>query len=1303
MRTEHRSTVSAPALHSVEFITVDLLMLNVEVGTNSASGSSNTAQLMEAIPGKKLSECLEPFLHFHGIPTQCAEFLLEKSATPVPGNSDAKFLAGHKVFVRLKPGGTFSRRRGSHLANLLSGNSTNNGSGSNSMASSVHHNSEVISNCVESSGRHSKQQTQESDQQHSSTLASLISRKPSFSNKKMMGKPRSLSTCPPTSSSSQIFPFCHSSCDTSMQCSSSISGSISSIPTEHPAYPPPNPPGSIRNHHPGMVGDPAMIPSNLISNSRKNSLNAPSDFCPPSLHGLFHNHSGSFDSEANDAAHQQYLGGCYIPGAAAPTSAPLNEGAIPITQSFGTLPSQNGSEDYGTKRAPRGSSASNAGGTVTRRGIFAAKEKIGSVLDKIFVQVVSNRLCDLCVLEIEPHWSDLVRCHKIVTTEKRYINLLQNMEDLTFSFAEVQKQGYLRDINSRRVFLNYSELLRCNLAFWNRAILPMLNAAREKSEPLNPRLMLSGFESIVEWSRCYIEFNMGHSDSHSYVQKKQKDNEMFAEFIRWAESHSMMHRQKLLDALSTPMQRLTRYSLLLKAVLKASSDTEEKLAIQTMIDNAEAATLRLNYELNNNDLRIQLSEIMKTIESYEAIDNEEFEKLFQMRSMPHLNLLNPMPFLGGAAKYRRMYTKGDLKMRESRQGAKMDVHCIIFTDMLLICKMASKRADRLRVIKPPMHISNLIFHPFSEGNGFYLICMNEFETASHLLMLFTTGVEETRRWLEMMAMAQDEYRCLQRSATGNGEFDSYSTLDSDRHLHGCVRKDSMTAFRSVPPAPPPYTNSHMGHPFITNTMMNCSNLQQQQLPQGAIAHRKSHSMDSQVVAAASRPNSAQLRKYDAIVSAEQLDRYTNGDEAGVPAGCSSVATRSVESLLSNTEECHQRTCSETQAQDSSKPHRVQDEERRKTLDTIAKPSTDSAVESLEDTEERDSYSIDQNTSQPDSNPQSTETVSSKPVASQIPVPNGSAMNGGRRFEKRYHTVGEIDGIKSTNGTTGTSGCAGFPPSGGILKRFSWNVSSAMSGSSRKISSKFNELNGRRFSQSTAGSNDSFGSSTSGISSASQSSQTEAATTISAASALSTATNDTLVENPAQISNCVESNEAGEEVEISASMCLPTQACGITGSAVHESVIPESPEPITPGTMEDESGTQEEKRATTPPMSPTHHMSTVLLLGEEHSPEAQKRLSVDCETQNPTETNNNKININLKHSPVPMEISPKLDRGRLSLNPSRTPSPPSRPPPSSSSEEEISAKISPKGISQGQSAKKPSEFFKFILDDQLETS
>lgn len=52
------------------------------------------------------------------------------------------------------------------------------------------------------------------------------------------------------------------------------------------------------------------------------------------------------------------------------------------------------------------------------------------------------------------------------------------MEDLTFCLIELKEQGYIRDVDSQRVFLNYGELLACNLTFWRRALLPMLNRAR---------------------------------------------------------------------------------------------------------------------------------------------------------------------------------------------------------------------------------------------------------------------------------------------------------------------------------------------------------------------------------------------------------------------------------------------------------------------------------------------------------------------------------------------------------------------------------------------------------------------------------------------------------------------------------------------------------------------------------------------------------------------------------------------------------------------------------------------------------
>lgn len=48
-------------------------------------------------------------------------------------------------------------------------------------------------------------------------------------------------------------------------------------------------------------------------------------------------------------------------------------------------------------------------------------------------------------------------------------------------------------------------------------------------------------------------------------------------------------------------------------------------------------------------------------------------------------------------------------------------------------------------------------------DGFYLICMNEFESVSYLLMMFTTSVDETRKWIEMITMAQEDYRSLRSS------------------------------------------------------------------------------------------------------------------------------------------------------------------------------------------------------------------------------------------------------------------------------------------------------------------------------------------------------------------------------------------------------------------------------------------------------------------------------------------------------------------------------------------------------------
>lgn len=128
----------------------------------------------------------------------------------------------------------------------------------------------------------------------------------------------------------------------------------------------------------------------------------------------------------------------------------------------------------------------------------------------------------------------------------------------------------------------------------------------------------------------------------------------------------------------------------------------------------------------------------------------------------------------------------------------------------------------------------------------------------------------------------------------------------------------------------------------------------------------------------------------------------------------------------------------------------------------------------------------------------------------------------RRFEKRFHTVGDVENVSKSrrrcekgdetesNGipcenNDELKGEENSVPSIGIIKRFSWNITNAMGGSSRKISSKLHEMvgffnppiyynkyffqNGKRYNShstvcSVGSSSDSFGSSTSGISTSS---------------------------------------------------------------------------------------------------------------------------------------------------------------------------------------------------------------------------
>uniref|UniRef100_A0A8R1TKC3 DH domain-containing protein n=1 Tax=Onchocerca volvulus TaxID=6282 RepID=A0A8R1TKC3_ONCVO len=357
---------------------------------------------------------------------------------------------------------------------------------------------------------------------------------------------------------------------------------------------------------------------------------------------------------------------------------------------------------------------------------------------------------EIPMLELEQHWTNIV-----------HDGHLKQMNEFHEYFLKLQEVGYMRDVDSRRVFLNYPELYSQNSRFWKKSILQMLENSRDYGIPLDPTIMKNGFERIDEWLPCYKTFICGYADCHNYVQKCQKDHALFFEFVKWAESQDTMRRQSLLDALANPMQRLTRYRLLLEAIRKNTVGDAKQDTIQEMITRIEKAARDVDETLNKNDLRDKLIEVLKAIESYEAIDCKEFERIFSTKF--YIPLADPMPYCVGEPQFRRVYLRDDLKMKDGKYGKKIDVHCILFTDLFLICKISNKRYGRLRILKSPIHITKLRIQRFPNHSNFVVTPINDFGMPSALYYFSATSTENTRKWFDMIDTALKDFYDLKHN------------------------------------------------------------------------------------------------------------------------------------------------------------------------------------------------------------------------------------------------------------------------------------------------------------------------------------------------------------------------------------------------------------------------------------------------------------------------------------------------------------------------------------------------------------
>ncbi|XP_031617991.1 pleckstrin homology domain-containing family G member 5-like isoform X2 [Contarinia nasturtii] len=369
---------------------------------------------------------------------------------------------------------------------------------------------------------------------------------------------------------------------------------------------------------------------------------------------------------------------------------------------------------------------------------------------------------------------------ELVSTEVDYIHALQTVTELFLSCLEaIQSHKILTDIDQSKLFLNIREIYEVNIKFWTLYLYPMVQNSIKTGAKMCIDFFRPAFENFPKIFSPYKIYCAEQSTCQYYCRDLNGSNTLFTSYLAWCEAQKLCNRLRLADILVRPTQRLTKYGLLLGAMRKNVVDENDAESLDLMIHCVESFVFGVNVHLTMRQENERLKGIMARIESYDVVDtnNENMEKLLKQHCTM-FDLCGPM--IGVAQPNgRHLFMEGDLRYKDST--TKVDVHCFLLTDLLLICK--KKGMGNLKVIRQPYFTDRLKIQ--IKDSTLYLIYLNEWDLAISAFTLHCSDV--ARNWFDALTKTKHIYSRLKQSSP----FDSYNIRYSTETLG--VRKSPLNS------------------------------------------------------------------------------------------------------------------------------------------------------------------------------------------------------------------------------------------------------------------------------------------------------------------------------------------------------------------------------------------------------------------------------------------------------------------------------------------------------------------------------
>ncbi|KAM3584668.1 hypothetical protein VKS41_003475 [Umbelopsis sp. WA50703] len=203
--------------------------------------------------------------------------------------------------------------------------------------------------------------------------------------------------------------------------------------------------------------------------------------------------------------------------------------------------------------------------------------------------------------------------YELVVTEKTYLNDLQLIVNVFYA----DSSQYLSPDAQNVIFSNVEDLLLCNTAILS----DLEDRQREGANFVGAvgDIFLTHAENL----KCYQTYCRNQAAASRFLQKKRDEDKLFAAFLKSCQSRPECRSLDLSSFLLEPMQRITRYPLLLRQILQSTPKYHHDYGmVAEAIEKAEQVLQDVNEAARRHENKQKLQELSRLVdlEGLETID-----------------------------------------------------------------------------------------------------------------------------------------------------------------------------------------------------------------------------------------------------------------------------------------------------------------------------------------------------------------------------------------------------------------------------------------------------------------------------------------------------------------------------------------------------------------------------------------------------------------------------------------------------------------------------------------------------------